>query len=132
MKFVLWGVFALIALVWTGGAALLAQAVGWAGQAIASPEAGAIGAAAASLSVPAWLAPWVDAAQWNAAVQSIAGALTAAEGWLPALGTLVSWLVPAVWLAWGLGFVLLAALTLAGHWWIGRLGRPRTLTASPA
>lgn len=97
-KFLLWTVLAVLALIWTGGAALLAQIVQWTAQGIAAPAAGAVGAAAATLGVPGWLAPWVDAA---------------------------AWLAPAVWLAWGLGVLLMLALALAGHWGLGRFGGPR-------
>lgn len=132
MKFLLWTVFAVLALIWTGGAALLAQIVQWTAQGIAAPAAGAVGAAAATLSVPGWLAPWVDAAAWTAAVQAAGEALSAAQGWLPAIGQAVSWLAPAVWVAWGLGLLLMLALALAGHWGLARFGAPRGNRAQAA
>jgi hypothetical protein len=39
---------------------------------------------------------------------------------LPALGSVLGWLVPAVWVFWGLGLALLLALAAGGHWLIGR------------
>jgi hypothetical protein len=37
------------------------------------------------------------------------------------LGNAVEWLVPAVWVMWGLGLAALLALALVGHFALGRL-----------
>lgn len=124
MKFALWGGFVLLAALWTGGAALLAQLVQWSAQGLASGAAGDIGSAAAALAMPVWLAPWFDPAAWAALQQSASAALEGLAALLPGIGGLVSWLSPLIWVFWGLGLVLLLALTLAGHWLIKRLGQP--------
>ncbi len=122
MKTALWIVFGLVALVWTGIAALAAEVIAWAGQGLSAAPSDTLGEAAAALALPAWLSPWVDAATWNAWVQGIAGAVAALEQAFPALGEAVSWLVPAVWVGWGLGLAALLVLTFVGHWGLGRFG----------
>ena len=128
MKLALWGVFVLVGLLWTGGAALTAQVVEWSAQSLASGAAGDIGNAAATLAMPAWLAPWFDPAAWAALQQSVGAAIASIAGLLPNLGGLVSWLSPLIWVFWGLGLAVLLALTLVGHWLIQRLGGPRRNT----
>lgn len=120
MKTAMWILSSLLALAWTGLAAVTAQVVGWAGQRLASSGTGSLGEAATALTLPPWLGPWVDTATWNAWVQAIAGAAAWLEGAFPALGDIVGWLVPAVWAIWGLGMVALLALTVVGHWGLGR------------
>jgi hypothetical protein len=123
MKIALWAGFALLALLWTGGAALFAQLAGWAAQALASGSAADWGQTAAAIRLPAWLAFWVDAG-WLSALQELTVALLdglAAGG--PWAGAVIGWLVPAVWVTWALGLAALLAMALFGHWAAGRLGR---------
>ena len=120
MKAVLWIVATFVALVWTGLAALTAEVVAWGARQLAAPGTDALGGAAAALTLPSWLAPWVDTATWNAWVQAVAGAAAALERAFPALGGAVEWLVPLVWAGWGFGMVALLALALVGHWGLGR------------
>lgn len=129
MKFALWGGFVLLAVLWTGGAALLAQLVQWSAQGLASGAASDIGNAAAALTMPVWLAPWFDPAAWAALQQSAAAALEGVAALLPGIGGLVSWLSPLIWVFWGLGLVALLALTLVGNWLIQRLGQPQRTRA---
>ncbi len=124
MKLALWGVFVLMAGLWTGGAALLAQLVQWSAQGLASGAASDIGTAAATLAIPVWLAPWFDPATWAAIQQSVSAALESLATLLPDLGDLVSWLSPLIWVFWGLGLMVLLALTLVGHWLIKRFTNP--------
>jgi len=121
MKTAMWSLSALVALVWTGLAAVTAQVVGWVGQRLAVAGTDTLGEAAAALALPSWLGPWVDTATWNAWVQAVAGAAAGLERTFPALGNAVEWLVPAVWVMWGLGLAALLALALVGHFALGRL-----------
>ncbi len=132
MKLALWGVFVLMALLWTCGAALTAQVVEWSAQGLTSGAAGDIGNAAATMAMPAWLAPWFDRAAWAALQQSAGAAIASIAGLLPNLGGVVSWLSPLIWVLWGLGLAVLLTLTLAGHWLIQRLGGPRRNTPQGA
>jgi hypothetical protein len=123
MKIAVWGVFVFVTLLWTGGAALLAQLVQWSAQGLAAGGATSIGAAVATVSVPSWLSPWIDAASWTAAQEAVGTALTSLSAVLPAVGDAVAWLVPAVWLIWGLGLLAIIGLTLLATSLLGRFVR---------
>lgn len=124
MKIILWGVFALAALLWTGAAALLAELIQWSAQGLAASDGAAIGTAAATMPMPPWLSPWIDIAAWAALQQTVGGALTSASAVLPILGDVAAWLVPAVWVTWGLGLLALLGLTLVGAWLMRRFQNP--------
>jgi hypothetical protein len=126
MKVALWIIFAVLALLWTGGAAAVAQLVQWSAQGLASGGGAPLGTIASDASMPSWLSAWIDPASWGAAQQAVAGALAALSDSLPAIGTAVGWLVPAVWVAWGLGLVALISFTVLAYWLIARFGRGGT------
>jgi hypothetical protein len=120
MKILLWGAFALIALLWTAGAALLAQIAVWSAQGLAG--VGHIPTEAiTAFAVPPWLAAWIDSATWTAWLQSIGAALSSLSAMLPGLGDLAAWVSPIVWVTWGVGLIVLLGLTLTGSWMISRL-----------
>jgi flagellar biogenesis protein FliO len=52
----------------------------------------------------------------------VGNVLAATSGALPVIGDAMAWLVPAVWVAWGLGLLALIDLTFAGTWLMRRLG----------
>jgi hypothetical protein len=121
MRFALWAAVTVLALLWTGGAALVAELVDWAAREAASRGTDAVVASAAgAVTLPSWLSPWVDVSTWNAAVSAVGEAIRAAQTSLPSLGSMLGWLVPAVWVVWGLGLALLLALAAGGHWLVGR------------
>lgn len=123
MKVVLWFVFAVLAVLWTGGSAALAQLMSWSAAGLAQGGGVEVVAAATTVAMPAWLSGWVDPVAWTAAQQAAVETFGAVRAALPVLGTAVGWLVPAVWVLWGLGLAALLTATLAGHWAIGRLRR---------
>ena len=123
MKIALWIVFALLALLWTGGAAAIAQLVHWSAQGLASGSGAALGSSVAGAPMPSWLGAWVDPAIWSAAQQAIAGALAGVSDAMPVIGTAVGWFVPAVWVAWGLGLAVLLGATVLVYWLMARWGR---------
>jgi len=125
VKVALWGVFVLLAALWTGGAALTTQIVAWSAQGLASGAAADIGNAAAAIAMPRWLAPWFDPAAWTALQQTVGATLDSLAALLPGIGGLVGWLAPLIWVFWGLGLVALLAAALAGHWLIQRLHKPQ-------
>lgn len=108
-------VFALLALLWTGGAALTAWLVQWTAQAVASGGALEIGRELGALPVPQWIAVWMDPALVEAARSALLWTLDAASGVLPLAGTAAEWLVPAVWVVWGLGLLVLLVAAGAFH-----------------
>jgi hypothetical protein len=121
-----WIVFALLALFWTGGAAMTAWAVDWMAQALA--DGGAVQAAGelAALPVPQWIALWLDPALVQAGQSALQWALEAGRGLLPLAGSAAGWLVPLVWVAWALGLVVLLAGAAGVHLLVRRMG-PRAL-----
>lgn len=112
MKLILWGSFALLALLWTGGAALLAQLVQWSAQGLAGIDGSAVDIVAAAGTLPAWLSPWIDATAWAGMLQWATALLASAAALMPSLGQVAGWLVPLVWVVWGLGMALLLGLTI--------------------
>ncbi|MGV3572382.1 MAG: hypothetical protein ACO1PB_17415 [Ramlibacter sp.] len=123
-----WIVFALLALFWTGGAWVTAAATEWLAQALASGTAVQAARDLAALPLPAWLQFWIDPA-WLQALQSmVRWAVEGAGAGLPFAGTAAGWLVPAVWVAWGIGCVLLLLGAVAVHVVLRRFARRR---ASP-
>lgn len=124
MKLVIWCLFALVALLWTGGAALLAQLIQWSSQGLVAVGGASAGGAGAGLSLPEWLSPWIDPAVWASLQQTLAAVLSGVSAVSPVLGDLAGWLVPLVWVAWGLGLVVLLGLSLAGTWMARRVQGP--------
>lgn len=122
MKAMVWIVAAVLAVLWTGFAALAAAVLSWMAEAIASGGASDWARIAATWPAPAWLALWIE----PAAVQAVQETLQWLIGWvansLPLAASLVGWLVPLVWFVWGAGMLALLALAGLGHWWVGRRG----------
>lgn len=110
-----WILFALLALVWTATAWIAAAGTQWLAQAVASGTAAEAARELSAVPLPQWLAFWLDPA-WLQAIESgvqwLAGIASAS---LPFAGSAASWLVPAVWVAWGLGMLLLAAGAACAH-----------------
>lgn len=122
MKSLVWIVAVVLGLMWTVFAAVLASLAGWLG-ANAGDMAGWTGQIA-QWPAPEWLALWVgpELLAW------IRSAATSLIGWgsaaLPALGSLLQWVAPLVWVVWALGIVCLLALAGGAHYAVGRVFRP--------
>lgn len=111
MKFLIWGVTAFLALMWTGAAAMLAAAVNWLAASSADP---AIRGAQAMTQWPlpdwlsVWMPPGVIEPLKTGITEMLDSVLTATNWIVPMLG----WLSPVIWVIWGL--VLALMLVLAG------------------
>ncbi|MFY8083381.1 MAG: hypothetical protein ACOVN7_06575 [Rubrivivax sp.] len=130
MKRALWLGVGLLALLWTGCAALVAGLTDWAAQVLASGGVADWTRAAANVPVPPWIALWVDPQAVLFVQEAVRWVLDVLGSWgaaLPTAGQLVGWLVPLVWLLWGLGLLLLLGLAAGAHWWLGR-GASRRVT----
>lgn len=115
MKLVLWGGIALLALIWTGGAALLVEAVRWSIKLM--PVAGSmpsIDAAASNIVIPVWLSPWVDLSGWTAVLQTVQDVLESLLSVLPSMGSVFGWLITAIWFTWGFGLLIMLAGVVIG------------------
>ena len=129
MKLAIWIACGLLAALWTGGAFAAAAITQWAAALIASGAAVDLGRAVAEWPVPAWLAPWVDAAGLQAMQAFLVAALTWLRDAWPSVGALVGWLVPVIWALWALGLALLLLLAGLGHWLAGRMNAPQPQAA---
>ena len=123
MKPWIWGVTALLALLWTGLVALTHQVTGWLLGAVDGASLQGAADAVGGLALPPLppeLAPWLDAA-WLGEWQS---ALASAVQWLGALvpsgDALMAWIGPALWVGWLLGLLPLLGVAALLHIWLSR------------
>jgi len=126
MKTLIWSLFALIALLWTGLAVLSVQLADWALAAMAQGTAQWNPA-----DLPAWLSIWLDPA-WLQALQALwADWVPALVSVLPSGDSLGQWITVLVWLCWGLGLIALLVGAVALHWLAGQFG-PKLRNGAPA
>lgn len=112
VKAILWGAFVLLALLWTGGVAIAIEILEWSAGMLASGSLSELTNAAAGVPIPGWLAPFVDLAGWRDIVSGAAAWLSSLSALLPSPGQSLSWIVPVIWVIWGLGVLVLLTLTL--------------------
>jgi hypothetical protein len=123
MRVVIWAAWTVLAALWTLGAWVLAELTQWSVQAISSAETGRVAQAVVQAPLPPWLDVWIDPA-WQEVVRSrLQWLVEAGQAVWPTLGAVAGWLVPLVWIDWGLGMLMLLALAVGAHWLVGRLGR---------
>lgn len=123
MTLLIWGGFALWALVWTGGAVAVSALIHWGAGMLTSGEAAQLSQTVTSLPVPLWLTRWVDIETIHAAFDGIVWTLESAQQALPWLGTLLQWLLPLTWLLWAAGLGLMLLLAFGAQWLARRFGR---------
>lgn len=116
MKVILWAAFGVLAALWTLGALILVELVQWGAQFIASGAAVELDRSAAQWPAPAWLASWLDPAVIKAAQEGLLTGFEAFRSALPWVGSAVGWLVPLVWISWGIGVALLLAMAGGAIW----------------
>lgn len=119
----IWVAVAVLAALWTGLAALLAQLTDWLSAAMASGAAGSALDQIGQWPVPAWLAPWVDPAWVETMQASALEWLQWLSAAMPAIGGLMGWISPLVWLLWGLGLVVLLCVGGGLHFLARRFDR---------
>jgi hypothetical protein len=118
-----WILFALLALFWTGAAWITASATQWAAQALASGTAAQAARELAAVPLPEWLRLWIDPDWLQPFHSALQWAIDSAGAALPLAGMAAGWLVPAIWIGWGLGMLLLLLGALGAHALLRRLGR---------
>ena len=114
MKIVIWCVFVITALLWTFASTILVEAIQWSAERLSSGQTTNLESVTSSIVIPPWLSPWIEPSSWAMIFQSIQFFLANAASAVPALGSLLGWLVPLVWIGWGLGILVLLALAIAG------------------
>ncbi len=120
MKIFIWAAFGVLAVLWTLGALIVVELVQWGTQVIASGAAVELGRSAAQWPAPAWLALWLDPAAIKAAQEALLTGFEAFRSALPWVGSAVGWLVPLVWISWGIGVALLLLMAGGAHWLASR------------
>lgn len=125
MKLVIWIAFALLAAFWTGAALISVELTQWLATTVGSNQVTDVATSVGQWPVPAWLALWVDPA-WIEAIQAL---WLQVMGWLgasgpAALGSVLSWLIPLIWIVWGGVLLLILLAAAAGHFLVGRFSRP--------
>lgn len=121
MKILIWTVFALLALFWTGGTWLATLLVSALTDALAAGGTLDWAAAVRAWQLPAWLQPWIDGAAFTVMQGALAWLLGTVDGAAPQVAPVVGWLVPLLWGVWAFGLLALAALAGGLHWLVGRL-----------
>ena len=114
MKAVIWGIFAVVALAWTGFAALVAQAISWSAEQISSGAVGRLEMATNNIVIPAWANPWLAPADWATILMSVQSVLDNAAASLPLLASMIGWLAPLVWVVWAFGLAVMFAVLIVG------------------
>jgi hypothetical protein len=118
MKFLIWGITALVALVGTVLVAVMASALGWLGDNMAG------GAdwvkQLAQVPVPAWLSLYLEPAMLEWVRAASVGVLGAVATGLPWLAPMLGWVAPALWVVWLIVLVCLLALAGGLHYAVGR------------
>jgi hypothetical protein len=116
-KWLLWGAFGVLALLWTAGSYVAAAIARWGAQALAGGGLDGAGRVLAQpWPLPEALVPWFDPAMVQALQQMVLVSLDAMRDALPFMGAAMGWLVPLVWAAWGFGLLFMLALAGGAHW----------------
>lgn len=114
MKAILWGGLALLALLWISGAALLAKAVHWSAKRMSAEPTMTFEMATSSVVIPVWLAAWFDPMALSTILETMQDMLGSFSSVLPTLGMVMAWLIPAIWITWALGMLILLGLFVVG------------------
>lgn len=122
MKFLLWGVTLLVAVLWTLLVALTASFANW----LADAGAPVLGVAqqVAEWPLPAWAALWVDPAWLDGLREMLMWSMDFVVNFAPWLFTAVGWIAPVLWVLWGLGMLALLMVAAVGQLLLTRLKPP--------
>jgi hypothetical protein len=125
MKTLIWSLFGLLALLWSGlcwaGAALLRWAAGLlSGTGNAPADWGRV---LADWPLPQWLALWADVAALRSLLELIASMVESLQAVWPGVDSALAWLMPLLWVVWGGGLLMLIGLTGLALW-LARAARP--------
>ena len=116
MKTLIWALFSVLAVGWSGLCWLGAAALRWTAGLLAGGDVSALEKVLAEWPVPEWLALWVDLDVLQAARDLIVSILTRLQASWPGAEAALGWLIPMLWLLWGGGLLLLFGLTMLALW----------------
>lgn len=112
MKILIWTLSLFLAAAWTVLALVASAVVRWASAWLSDGASMDVAPLLTQWTLPNWLLMWVDVQDIQALQMSLLAWAERLQGAWPGLGEAVGWLLPVIWLVWGLGFVCL--LLLAG------------------
>ncbi|MFO1408325.1 MAG: hypothetical protein U1F08_12465 [Steroidobacteraceae bacterium] len=124
-----WSLVLMVLLLWSLAAWALHAVVTW-----TAANAGALAdgtAAAATLGIPEWLAPWVPAELATAVTASLSALGPVVDGLLALAPTLAGGLSALIWMVWGVGTLALLVLGLFGGRLLAGLRRRAPAGALP-
>lgn len=118
MKTLIWSLFGLLALFWSGlcwaGAALLRWAAGLLSGTGTAPDDW--GRVLADWPLPQWLALWVDLAALRSLLDLVASMFESLQAVWPGVDSAMAWLMPLLWIVWGAGLLMLLGLAGLALW----------------
>ncbi len=123
MRLIVWGVFLLLAISWTGFVVVSAQVIEWSVRSLSAGSSALLEAATGNIVIPMWLSPLLEPSAWAALLQTVQASLAGVSDFAPLVGTLIGWVEPIVWVVWGLGLLLLIGLAVAVNAFISRRAR---------
>lgn len=125
MKIIVWGLFSLLALIWTGSTALIVEAVQWTSERLLFKSSNDLEMVTSNIVIPFWLNPLLDPSGWATILQTVQSVIVGTATVLPFLGSMMGWISPVIWLIWGIGMLALLAFAIAGNVLVNRLRRQR-------
>ena len=123
MKFALWVIFALIAALWSGIVLISAELTKWLAANVSLGKPNEL--ISNPWPVPAWLRMWID----PTVVEGFQANWVHVLDWLgqtgPSIEGIVSWLIPVLWVTWGVVLLIALLAAVAGHLLINKLCRSK-------
>ena len=110
---------------WTGFAALVAQAIAWSSDRLSTGAVGTLEMATNQIVIPGWASAWLAPSDWATVFMFVQSAIDNAAATVPLLTSVLGWIAPLVWVVWALGLAGLFALLIMGTLLIKRFGDRR-------
>ena len=120
MKALVWLVFFILTIVWSGLVALTGQLSQWLLASVAAGQVRELATQASQWPVPDWLGVGVDTAWLKSLQEAGVGLVQWLAQVMPSSQALMQWIEPLLWLGWGLGTLLLLICAVIGHWVLGQ------------
>lgn len=130
MKVLIWVLFVVLLLGWSGMAWVSAELASWLLQAANSAPADQAAQAIGNWPVPAWAALWISPELIQSLQATWLGAIEWIGAWMPAAESLSGVINVLVWGIWAVGALVLLTIAGVAHWLAGmaaRKSRPRLL-----
>ncbi len=132
MKTIIWAIFGLLAIIWTGVIAISLKLAHWLLGGLGDMQVPVPATPPPSAPTPDWVPPWVDPDWLHAAQAGVADAMNHLNHALPMLSGLSGWVTLLAWFAWSVIMTLLLVTALVAHWLAGRdWGGPKAQAQGP-